>query len=410
LVDSSSAKLVQQLNEREKLLNPAWILYIIAVAVCIWGLTLADGPNVADAYVLCLAGFVALIAAVAVHRKNTEKRVTRLVYELDTAQTQNYSAVQAALGQLAQCHRIWRVQSRSFNADWKRNAGVSSLECRTSVAVGTAQPPRVVVNVPVYCLRTEQLQLFFLPDVILCLSRGQYGAVSYSDFQVEHGTTTFIENEERVPSDSTVVATTWRFVNKNGGPDRRFNNNVQIPIAQYGVLVFTSPMGLNVHLYTSSVKQSSAFWERWNQLRTQSPRWDERKAGPAKELRALADEKMNEISAAYNATKESGSSPREIDSADDYSCAEAVIRRHCENEWPDDFSMCAHCIQQQSEAVLKLRSGQPGDVPEDVFRRIRSKCAMDWPDDYVMRAHCQKEQVAGYRKVNRKRARPSADS
>ena len=127
LADSSSARLIQQLNEREKLPNPAWILYTIAVAVCIWGLTLVDGPNVADAYVLCLAGFVALIAAVAVHRTNREKRVTRLVYELDKAQTQHYSGVQAALGQLAQCQRIWRVKSRSFNADWKRNAGVSSL-------------------------------------------------------------------------------------------------------------------------------------------------------------------------------------------------------------------------------------------------------------------------------------------
>ena len=50
-----------------------------------------------------------------------------MVYELDKAQTQHYSGVQAALGQLAQCQRIWRVKSRSFNADWKRNAGVSSL-------------------------------------------------------------------------------------------------------------------------------------------------------------------------------------------------------------------------------------------------------------------------------------------
>src|ERR1017187_1213954 len=84
---------------------------------------------------------------------------------------------------------------------------------------------------------------------------------------------------------------------------------------------------------------------------------------------------------------------------DEPSDVDAVIRHHCEREWPDDFSMRAYCIQQQREAAAKLRLGGPVDVPEDVLRGIRRKCATQWPDDYAMRVYCEEQQFAGYRKV-----------
>jgi uncharacterized tellurite resistance protein B-like protein len=42
-----------------------------------------------------------------------------------------------------------------------------------------------------------------------------------------------------------VVDHTWQYVNKSGGPDRRFNNNRQIPICLYEELWLSSPTGLN---------------------------------------------------------------------------------------------------------------------------------------------------------------------
>jgi hypothetical protein len=37
---------------------------------------------------------------------------------------------------------------------------------------------------------------------------------------------------------------TWQYVNKKGGPDRRFANNRELPVMQYGVLGFSSSRGL----------------------------------------------------------------------------------------------------------------------------------------------------------------------
>jgi len=94
-------------------------------------------------------------------------------------------------------------------------------------------------------------------------------------------------------------------------------------------------------------------------------------------------------------------SAAQSDTEDDYGDADAVIRHHCEHEWPDDFSMRAYCIQQQREAVAKLKLGGPRDVPIDVFNAIRRKCTAEWPDDYAMRVYCEAQQLVGYRELNK---------
>jgi hypothetical protein len=54
-----------------------------------------------------------------------------------------------------------------------------------------------------------------------------------------------------VPKDATVTGSTWRYVNKKGGPDRRFKNNPEIPICAYEKLHVSSPTGLNEMIQVS---------------------------------------------------------------------------------------------------------------------------------------------------------------
>ena len=53
--------------------------------------------------------------------------------------------------------------------------------------------------------------------------------MSYTNLGTQTTVTNFVE-KEGVPSDSRVSHYTWQYVNKNGGPDRRFNNNRQFPV------------------------------------------------------------------------------------------------------------------------------------------------------------------------------------
>lgn len=83
----------------------------------------------------------------------------------------------------------------------------------------------------------------------------------------------------------------------------------------------------------------------------------------------------------------------------DYSEAEQVIRRHCESEWPNDYSMRSYCTKQQHQALAALKQGRLHDIPEEVFAGIRSKCAADWPENYSMRQYCEKQQFDSYREL-----------
>jgi len=61
----------------------------------------------------------------------------------------------------------------------------------------------------------------------------------------------FIE-EDAVPRDALVVGQTWKHPSKNGGPDRRFANNRQLPIWLYESIHLRSRNGLNELLQVSS--------------------------------------------------------------------------------------------------------------------------------------------------------------
>ncbi len=214
---------------------------------------------------LALGALGIFVGGIQVHRKNTELRLTRLVYELGESETQRFSIVQQSMAHLAKSHRVWRVVGNSSTSDWKRNAGATSLVRREAISVCRASPPRVETNCSLPTLDMGHMKLFFLPDVILCWQSGTFGSIAYQDFRVAPSVTRFIE-DGLVPADATVVDRTWRYVNKSGGPDRRFNNNAQLPIAQYGVLTLTSSRGLNIHLNTSSAQASLAAANCWRNL------------------------------------------------------------------------------------------------------------------------------------------------
>jgi hypothetical protein len=87
-------------------------------------------------------------------------------------------------------------------------------------------------------------EIYLLPDAALIIAKRSVAAVGYHEFIISNSKTRFIE-EDAVPSDSPIVDETWRYVNKKGGPDRRFNANRKIPICIYGELSFRSDGGLN---------------------------------------------------------------------------------------------------------------------------------------------------------------------
>jgi hypothetical protein len=95
--------------------------------------------------------------------------------------------------------------------------------------------------------------IYVYPTLLIVVnSNKEFALLDYKDVQLEYSNSQFIE-EEKFPSDSKQIGTTWAKVNKDGSRDRRFSNNYQIPIALYGQLYWRSSNGFNeVYQFSNS--------------------------------------------------------------------------------------------------------------------------------------------------------------
>jgi hypothetical protein len=106
-----------------------------------------------------------------------------------------------------------------------------------------ASPPFLKTNVETISIGVGKQTMFLFPDRVLVYESGKVGAIGYDQLQISVSQTQFVEDS--APRDARVVGQTWRYVNKGGGPDRRFANNRTLPICLYDELHFTSASGLN---------------------------------------------------------------------------------------------------------------------------------------------------------------------
>ena len=184
---------------------------------------------------------------------DTYNRSAVVLYELEPDAAAAYRTVTEAFDGMAGCAGKWHVDSGGAVQDmhaWKRNAGASHLLDKRPTTLGYALPRVLKSNITPPAIGAGKETLYLLPDVILVVHEDKVGAVAYDRLQLQWQDSRFIE-EEPVPSDAQIVGQTWKHPNKNGGPDRRFANNRQLPICLYESILFRSDNGLNELLQVS---------------------------------------------------------------------------------------------------------------------------------------------------------------
>ena len=143
-------------------------------------------------------------------------------------------------------HRVAQGQLHTTHQK-KIIAGASTLVRREALTSSLSGPPHLVANIAVPTLQSSSRSVYLFPDRVLVRDGGRYAAITYEEIQAAAGNDRFIE-DGHVASVATVVGTTWKYVNKKGGPDTRFNNNRQLPVAPYGQVTLTASSGMNTIL------------------------------------------------------------------------------------------------------------------------------------------------------------------
>jgi Protein of unknown function (DUF4236) len=165
--------------------------------------------------------------------------------EVEKEQSELYYRLRDEYAALCECNAIWDIKSHQATDKFRERTTANLRLDRKLVRLGLGNCDLIQWEQKVPHLQNAKGGDFFLyPGFILYrAAREAFSLIEYHDVRGKAVMVSFQE-EEGVPSDSKVIGQTWAKANKDGSQDRRFANNYQIPIAQYGSVTLKSENGL----------------------------------------------------------------------------------------------------------------------------------------------------------------------
>lgn len=245
VTDSSSKELLEEINRKHA--RPAyWKFCAGAVGTAL----LLAFTSAAWSWLWLPAVLIGAPLTYAVWMWDRLKKSTVLFYELDESLEPRYASMLEGLKKMANCSAAWYIDSQGRVHDSKYHAGAGSLVTRKDCRISIEEPTYVKTNVAVYCIAMGKQKLYFFPDRLFVFSPSGVGALTYASLSITVKSTRFIEDGSP-PRDAQVVDRTWRYVNKKGGPDKRFKDNRELPVCLYDEVLLSSSTGLKAVLNLS---------------------------------------------------------------------------------------------------------------------------------------------------------------
>lgn len=253
--DSSSADLLEEINLKTKKsrLMP-WVA--VAFAFVIYLLWTNNGPN--WTFILTIA--IGLLALGYTYYKDQLRKTVIMFYNLEPDVELSFQKLHDAFDKLGACKGTWHIEASGRVSDKKYQAGADTVVKRSSIGLRKGMPQFLKTNIEAPIIPAGKQTMYLFPDRILVYTNNGVGAVSYSALEVEVSPSRFIESGS-VPRDAQIVGKTWKYVNKSGGPDKRFRDNRELPIALYEDIHFKSASGLNELIEFSRTEIGKEFVE-----------------------------------------------------------------------------------------------------------------------------------------------------
>lgn len=171
--------------------------------------------------------------------RETKRRRVRLELSRNDPGTLWLADLSEAWGALMASQRIWRIAGAGTprtSHERKTHAGAEEIVRREPVSATLSPPPHLSVNARVPGLIAGKRSVHFLPDRLLVRNGKQYAQMPYGRLRILASQQSFIERAFPPPSDAPHIGQTWQYVNRTGGPDKRYRDNRALPIVMYGLL------------------------------------------------------------------------------------------------------------------------------------------------------------------------------
>lgn len=180
--------------------------------------------------------------------------------ELEQEQANVYYRMKDDFAALTECAAIWDVKTHQATDKFHERTVASTKVERQRVGFNLSSCDLIEWDQKVPHLQNAKGgDIYLYPGFILYrAAREAFSVIEYHDVSIVAVLQAFHE-EDGLPSDSAVIGKTWAKSNKDGSRDKRFVDNYEIPIAQYGRVTFRSQTGLWEEFHVSNPKRLENF-------------------------------------------------------------------------------------------------------------------------------------------------------
>ncbi|QTW19993.1 DUF4236 domain-containing protein [Comamonas kerstersii] len=266
LSDCTDQALLSMLNEQRNK-SSTWPVAAFVFAIVWIGFVTSALPS----FVSWIVFFLGCAFTYWVHIRDVAKKTAVLFFDLDDKAEARFENLCNEIRSFSSVSKLQAIKSTAQYLDTRYTGGAGQGVSLVAGSVTFGDMPGVSANVAIPQIASDTTTIAFCPDRVLLFQKSGVGAVEYKNLSLEVADTRFHEDGV-VPRDATIVGNTWRFVNNNGTPDRRFKDNKEIPICRYSNLqVATRQGGLDVRFLASKSGAFDRLPERVAEMEIEAP-------------------------------------------------------------------------------------------------------------------------------------------
>ncbi len=165
-----------------------------------------------------------------------------------------------AFQKMAQSDSVWDITNQSMHDGVSDRSGVSFVTERSEAFFEKSHLWYIDSDIEsMFFYNVNGHDFFIYPTFMITDSEKKFKYVSIPNLNITCYSTKFLESES-IPNDTEIVGYTWKYVNKNGSQDKRFNDNEQIAVAKYAELKITvTKMNFKETYLISNYKNTDLF-------------------------------------------------------------------------------------------------------------------------------------------------------
>ncbi|MEG1589275.1 DUF4236 domain-containing protein [Chryseobacterium sp.] len=188
--------------------------------------------------------------------------------QFDDPTKRKYERFYNAFKNLSTSHHIWDITGAHFQNRVAARSNASTLVNRRETKIGLKSLSIIKSNYEaLYFQNINGADFYFYPTFVIMYTNNQnFAIIGLDELNLMTTSVSFTETSS-VPRDSKVIRKTWAKVNKNGTPDKRFKNNYQIPVVQYGRIHLSTSTGVNEEYQISNFEFTKEFGDAFQEYK-----------------------------------------------------------------------------------------------------------------------------------------------